>query len=93
MLPISHCASHLLTQQQVGLDHANLHIPGSIRDISQHPLCGDGVFNHCDRRTLPSLNDAAAAQGCHTGALLLQSCPRETLDLLCQGLHDQTKMD
>lgn len=82
-----------LTQQQVGLDNADLQVPGSVGDISQHLLWGDGVFDHSDRRALPGLDDATAAQWCHTGALLPQPRTRETLDLLSQGLHDYTRLE
>jgi len=55
-------SSHLLTQQQVGLDDADLQVPGRVRDVTQHLLWGSGVFDHSDRRALPGLDDAPAAQ-------------------------------
>lgn len=59
---VGHHVSRPLTQQQVGHDDADLQVPRCVRDISQHLLWGDGVFDHSDRRTLPGLDDAAAAQ-------------------------------
>lgn len=81
-----------LTQQQERLDEANLQVPGSIGDVPQCLLWGGRIFHHCNCWTLPGLDDAAATQRCHTGALLPQPCPGKTLDLCCQRLHDQTAL-
>lgn len=90
-IPLVHSGS--LTQQQVGLHDANLQVPGSVRDVTQCLLWGDGIFNHSYSWTFPGLDDAATTQWCHTSALLPQTRPGEALDLLSQGLHGKTRRE
>lgn len=76
-----------LTEQQKGSDVAHLQVPGVVLDVPAGRLGLHRILHNMHCGPLPRLDDTAAAQSGHPGALFFQAGSGERFDFLCQRLH------